>query len=203
MHFRPRRSRDSPHSKLNLLSLSITFDFHDTEQRRHYDRIVILGVGTGGTLTANRLRKTFSTSEASIICVDQDDRHVYQPDCCSYPSVSPIPKTLFGPRRQVHRDIEYALLRELRERRGEGRAPHGRRRSRLRRAHRCHRGRACAEETEGLTGRDGWRRSSPSTPQRVRPPSRGALHLRRRTCRVNIVEMPIKCPVAPLEFCSR
>lgn len=37
-------------------------------------RIVILGGGTGGTLTANRLRRTFSDSEAEIIVVDQDDR---------------------------------------------------------------------------------------------------------------------------------
>ena len=42
-------------------------------------RIVILGGGTGGTLTANRLRRAYSAAEATITVVDQDDRHVYQP----------------------------------------------------------------------------------------------------------------------------
>ena len=42
-------------------------------------RIVILGGGTGGTLTANRLRRILSVAEATITVVDQDDQHVYQP----------------------------------------------------------------------------------------------------------------------------
>ena len=37
-------------------------------------RIVILGAGTGGTLTANRLRRLFSAEQATITVVDQDDR---------------------------------------------------------------------------------------------------------------------------------
>ena len=41
--------------------------------------VVILGGGTGGTLTANRLRRQFDTDELAITVVDQDDRHVYQP----------------------------------------------------------------------------------------------------------------------------
>ncbi len=42
-------------------------------------RIVILGGGTGGTLLANRLRRAYDRSEASITVVDRDDRHIYQP----------------------------------------------------------------------------------------------------------------------------
>ena len=42
-------------------------------------RIVILGGGTGGTMTANRLRRRFDADEAEIHVVDRDDRHVYQP----------------------------------------------------------------------------------------------------------------------------
>ena len=41
------------------------------------DRIVILGAGTGGTLTANRLRKELK--DVTITVVDENDRHVYQP----------------------------------------------------------------------------------------------------------------------------
>jgi len=42
-------------------------------------RLVILGGGTAGTMAANRLRKRLDTSEWSITIVDQDDRHLYQP----------------------------------------------------------------------------------------------------------------------------
>ena len=42
-------------------------------------QIVILGGGTGGTMTANRLRRRFDADEAEIHVVDRDDRHVYQP----------------------------------------------------------------------------------------------------------------------------
>jgi sulfide:quinone oxidoreductase len=41
--------------------------------------IVILGGGTGGTMTANRLRHRFDADEAEIHVVDLDNRHVYQP----------------------------------------------------------------------------------------------------------------------------
>ena len=42
-------------------------------------RIVILGAGTGGTIMANRLRRAFPSDRAEIVVVDRDDDHVYQP----------------------------------------------------------------------------------------------------------------------------
>lgn len=42
-------------------------------------RIVILGGGTGGTLTANRLRRAYDEQAAEIVVVDRDGDHVYQP----------------------------------------------------------------------------------------------------------------------------
>ncbi len=41
-------------------------------------RIVIVGGGTAGTLTANRLDRLYGDA-AEIVVVDRDDRHVYQP----------------------------------------------------------------------------------------------------------------------------
>ncbi|WBB61934.1 FAD/NAD(P)-binding oxidoreductase [Streptomyces sp. WMMC500] len=41
--------------------------------------IVILGAGTGGTLVANRLRRSCPWHEAEITVVDEDDDHVDQP----------------------------------------------------------------------------------------------------------------------------
>jgi NADH dehydrogenase FAD-containing subunit len=52
-------------------------------------RIVILGGGTGGTLTANRLHHHYGDM-AEIVVVDRDDRHVYQPGLLFVPLGSPI-----------------------------------------------------------------------------------------------------------------
>ena len=48
-------------------------------------RIVVLGGGTGGTVTANRLRNAHGPDDAEITVVDQDDRHVYRPGLLSVP----------------------------------------------------------------------------------------------------------------------
>lgn len=42
-------------------------------------RLVILGGGTAGTMVANKLRAKYSPDELSITVVDQDDHHHYQP----------------------------------------------------------------------------------------------------------------------------
>jgi sulfide:quinone oxidoreductase len=42
-------------------------------------RIVILGGGTGGTIVANRLRRKYEPEDVEIHVVDRDDRHLYQP----------------------------------------------------------------------------------------------------------------------------
>ena len=39
-------------------------------------RFVIIGGGTGGTMTANRLRKIYGPDEAEIVVIDGDDEHV-------------------------------------------------------------------------------------------------------------------------------
>ena len=42
-------------------------------------RLVVLGAGTAGTMTVNKLRRRLSATEWSITVVDRDDEHVYQP----------------------------------------------------------------------------------------------------------------------------
>src|SRR5579859_1461901 len=71
-------------------------------------RIVILGGGTGGTLTANRLRRLYPDTEAEITVVDQDDRHVYQPGLLFVPFGLTHPEDIVRPRaRQLHDGIGY------------------------------------------------------------------------------------------------
>ena len=70
-------------------------------------RIVVLGGGTGGTLTANRLHRRYG-SDASITVVDQDGSHVYQPGLLFVPFGLAHPEDIVRPRaRQLHEGIAY------------------------------------------------------------------------------------------------
>jgi sulfide:quinone oxidoreductase len=167
-------------------------------------RIVILGTGTGGTLVANRLRKVYFPDEASIICVDQDDRHVYQPGLLFVPFGLSDTEEIVRPRgRQIHDHIEYRNTTVLRVDVAEQRvfladdveldydvlivatgcvlAP---------------------EETEGLTG-PGWMEKVFTfySPEGAAALAEKLSSFNGGRLVVNVVEMPIKCPVAPLEFC--
>jgi sulfide:quinone oxidoreductase len=166
-------------------------------------RIVILGGGTGGTMVANRLRRRFDAGAAEIHVVDRDDRHVYQPGLLFVPfALARLDEIVRPRRRQLHEGIVFhenevdAVWTERDEVLLDDRTvlPYdvlvvasG---SRLQ-----------PEETEGLTG-PGWneRVFTFYSPE-------GADQLRRALdafdggrLLVNLVDMPIKCPVAPLEF---
>jgi sulfide:quinone oxidoreductase len=164
---------------------------------------VILGGGTGGTLTANRLRKAIS-SEATITVVDTDDRHVYQPGLLFVPFGLATPDDIVRPRsRQLHEGIEYRQstidhvdLDDDSVHLADGTilgydvlvVATG---SRL-----------VPEETEGLVG-PGWMEKVFTFYDLA-----GAAALEEKLASfeggrlvVNVVDMPIKCPVAPLEFC--
>jgi sulfide:quinone oxidoreductase len=165
-------------------------------------RIVVLGAGTGGTLAANRLRRALP--EADIVVVDQDDDHLYQPGLLFVPFGLAELGEITRPRhRQLHAGIGFHRAGvdhvELDDRRvlladgtelsydvlvvatGSALLP---------------------EETEGLTG-PGWM-------ERVftfyTPEGAAALHHALERFEggrlvVGFVDLPIKCPVAPLEFC--
>ncbi len=166
-------------------------------------QIVILGGGTGGTMAANRLRRRFDADEAEIHVVDQDDRHVYQPGLLFVPfGLAQLDEIVRPRRRQLHDGIVFHQneVAEVWIERDEVLlddrtvlpydvlvVASG---SRLQ-----------PEETEGLTG-PGWNERAFTfySPE-------GADQLRRALecfdggrLVVNLVDMPIKCPVAPLEF---
>jgi sulfide:quinone oxidoreductase len=165
-------------------------------------RAVILGAGTGGTMTANRLRKRFG-DRMQIDVVDRDDSHVYQPGLLFVPFGMADPRHIVRSRRRqlrggvvFHPDgIESVDLDSNRVRTGGGDVlgydvlvvASG--------------ARLQPDETEGLTG-PGWN-------ERVFTfySVDGATALRPALERfgggrlvVNLVDMPVKCPVAPLEF---
>ena len=167
-------------------------------------RVIVLGGGTGGTLVANRLRRIFDAEELEILVVDQDDRHVYQPGLLFVAFGLSHTEDIVRPRSQQlshdigfveaavdgvdiqansvslvdGRTLDYDVLVVAS---GAVLLP---------------------EETQGLTG-PGWM-------ERVFTfySTEGAAALEGALAKfdggrlvVNVVDVPIKCPVAPLEFC--
>jgi len=170
-------------------------------------RIVILGAGTAGTIMANRLRRLYRRDVRAgriiITVVDQDDRHVYQPGLLFVPFGTYRSGDILKPRQKsLPRDVWYvraAIERVAPEENtvylADGTTldydvlivATG--------------SRIVPQETEGLTG-PGWRdkvfdfytpEGSAALAEKLASWPGGRLV-------VNIVEMPIKCPVAPLEF---
>jgi sulfide:quinone oxidoreductase len=168
-----------------------------------HHRIVILGAGTGGTLAANRLHKHYGDA-AEIIVIDRDDTHLYQPGLLFIPFDLARPDEIVRSRRaQLHDGIEFRLAEVDRVETAEN-------------AVYLSDGEQVAydvlvvatgatllpEETEGLTG-PGWGENvftfytldgATALRDALKRFDHGRLVL-------NMVDLPIKCPVAPLEFC--
>jgi sulfide:quinone oxidoreductase len=166
-------------------------------------QIVIIGAGTGGTIIANRLRRRFGPGDAEIHVIDRDDGHVYQPGLLFVPFGLTELDEIVRPRRRQLRD---------------GIVFHANHVAEVRTEHDevvlddltvlsydvlivASGVRLQPEETDGMTG-PGWN-------ERVftfyEPAGAVALHRALSgfdggRLVVNLVDMPIKCPVAPLEF---
>ncbi|HEY7148234.1 MAG TPA: FAD/NAD(P)-binding oxidoreductase [Gaiellaceae bacterium] len=166
-------------------------------------QIVILGGGTGGTMVANRLRRRFDADEAEIHVVDRDDRHVYQPGLLFVPFGLTSLDEIVRPRARQLRDGIVFHEREIDAvwiERDELLLDDGTTLpydvlvvatgSRLQ-----------PEETEGLTG-PGWNERAFTfyTPEGAAALGDALGRFDGGRLVVNLVDMPIKCPVAPLEF---
>ena len=170
-------------------------------------RIAILGAGTAGTMMANRLarmyRRELDAGSCVITVVDQDDRHLYQPGLLFVPFGGYRADQLVRPRKhtlargvtlvQSAIDRVEAANDVVHLANGEAIAydvlivATGTR--------------VAPEETDGMTG-PGWREKVFDF---YTLPGAEALHdaLERfdgGRLVVSITDMPIKCPVAPLEF---
>jgi sulfide:quinone oxidoreductase len=166
-------------------------------------RVVVLGGGTGGTLLANRLRRRLSENELRIDVVDRDDLHVYQPGLLFVPFGLADPREIVRPRRQqLHAGITFHLSEIESVSLGDQLVNLDGGASLAYDVLVVASGtRLLPEETEGLLG-PGWNESVFTFYDLP-----GATKLRDALARfesgrlvVDIVDMPIKCPVAPIEF---
>ncbi|MGH1502321.1 MAG: type III sulfide quinone reductase, selenoprotein subtype [Acidimicrobiales bacterium] len=167
--------------------------------------LLILGAGTAGTMVANKLRPRLDEAEWTITVVDQDDDHIYQPGLLFLPFGHYSRKELTKPRRRFLPEGVQSIIGEVDVIKAadstvtltDGRSLAY---DQLVIASGTH---PTPEETPGLgAGEPGWYETVFDFYSMD-----GAEALRDALARfeggkvvVNITELPIKCPVAPLEF---
>jgi sulfide:quinone oxidoreductase len=166
-------------------------------------RLLVLGAGTAGAMVVNKLRRGLDDGW-QITVVEQSDLHYYQPGYLFLPFGSLAPRDIVKPTRRfipdgvelVHAEIDKVLPDENVVVLGDGRrlaydqlviatgtTPR-------------------PDQTEGMLDGGQWRKSIHEFYT-----YEGALALREKLREfpggrvvVHLTEMPIKCPVAPLEF---
>jgi sulfide:quinone oxidoreductase len=166
--------------------------------------LLILGAGTGGTMTANQMARHLDPNEWKIIIVDRDENHYYQPGFLFIPFGIYTQSDVVKPKRNflppqvemIFSDIELIEPEDNRVRlTREKRVIHY---DYLVIATGTH---LAPEETPGMVD-GGWRKNifdfysvdGATSLNRFLKFWKGGRMV------VNVVEMPIKCPVAPLEF---
>jgi sulfide:quinone oxidoreductase len=166
--------------------------------------LLILGGGTAGTITANKLRKKLSKAEWDITVVDRDDKHDYQPGYLFIPFGIYQPDEVTKSRRKYLSDDIPLIYAEIDRVDAEAKAVS------------LADGRVLPydqlviatgvtprpDQTPGMDDEGSWYDSvfdfythagTTALGEKLKTWEGGRLV-------VNIVEMPIKCPVAPLEF---
>ena len=166
-------------------------------------KLLILGAGTAGTMMAAKMRRNLDRDDWEITVVDQDDRHIYQPGLLFIPFSIYRTRDVIKPRsRYIPRGVDFVIseIDAIEPDQNKVRLTGG--------------GeleydflviatgsRIVPEETEGLT-EEGWQETAfdfytldgaAKLEGALEAWEGGRLVL-------NVVEMPIKCPIAPIEF---
>ncbi len=165
--------------------------------------LLILGAGTAGTIMANRLQKGLRAGEWKITIIDEAPTHYYQPGFLFVPFGIYSPRDVIKPKRHfIPGGVDY-LRAEIDHVEAEKNRVLLRSREQLKYdvliiATGV---KTAPEQTEGMLGSD-WRirvfdlytfEGASALHNALRGWNGGRLV-------VHITEMPIKCPVAPLEF---
>lgn len=165
---------------------------------------LILGAGTGGTMVANKMAQALDPQEWRILIVDKDENHYYQPGFLFIPFGIYSPSDVVKPKRNflpptvevVFGEIELIEPDQNRVKLSGGKSisydylvvATG---SYIR-----------PEQTPGLLDGGGWRKNIFDfyTPDGAAALARFFKFWKGGRMVLNVAEMPIKCPVAPLEF---
>ena len=167
--------------------------------------LLILGAGTGGTMVANKMADELDPREWKIIIVDQHETHYYQPGFLF------IPFGIYKPRDVVKRkrdfipphvefvisDIELIEPDQNRVKLAKDNRVINYDYLVIATGTQVH-----PEETEGMLDGGGWRENIFDfyTIEGATALSRFLKFWKGGRLVLNVTEMPIKCPVAPLEF---
>ncbi len=165
---------------------------------------LILGAGTGGTMVANKMADALDPQEWRIVIVDKDESHYYQPGFLFIPFGIYSPADVVKPKRNflpptvevIFGEIELIEPDQNRVKLSGNRSisyeylvvATG---STIR-----------PEQMEGLVDGGGWRKNIFDfyTPDGAAALARHLKFWKGGKLVLNVAEMPIKCPVAPLEF---
>jgi len=165
---------------------------------------LILGAGTGGTMVANKMAHILDPEEWRIIIIDREETHYYQPGFLFIPFGIYTPNDVVKPKRDfIPRNVEMILSDIEIIEPDENRV-------RLTRDNKVINydylviatgSHLQPEETEGLVD-GGWYKNIFDfyTLEGATALSRFLKFWKGGRLVLNIAEMPIKCPVAPLEF---
>ncbi len=166
-------------------------------------QLVILGAGTAGTMMANKLVRALPADQWRVTVVDRDDRHLYQPGLLFVPFGASQPGEIQRSRRTLFDSGVHVYTSEIDRIDPDGKRVHFTDGESL--AYDvliiATGTRVAPEATDGLTG-EGWRDSAfdfytlegaTALAEKLDGWKGGRLVL-------NVADMPIKCPVAPLGF---
>ncbi|MEQ8673979.1 MAG: FAD/NAD(P)-binding oxidoreductase [Aggregatilineales bacterium] len=166
--------------------------------------LLILGAGTGGTMVANRMVDELDPSEWKIIIADKDETHYYQPGLLFIPFGIYTEKDIMKPKRNtlpLGVEIVFSDIELIEPQDNKVTLTRGNRVIRydylvIATGTSIH-----PEEIEGLQG-DGWYKNIFDfyTLDGAKALSRFLKFWEGGRLVLNVAEMPIKCPVAPLEF---
>jgi sulfide:quinone oxidoreductase len=166
--------------------------------------VVILGAGTGGALMANMLSRHLDLTEWKITVIDRAQKHIYQPGLLfipfrlyGYDAIEPLAKDITVP---LPRNVEFVAAdiklidhdkKRVETDKGEYAYDY------LVSALGCH---IAPEDVEGLAENLGEKVFTFYTLEHAHKLAAALDEMKEGRLVIDICNMPIKCPVAPVEF---
>jgi len=166
--------------------------------------LLILGAGTGGTMVANKMSHLLDPNEWKIILVDRDETHYYQPGLLFIPFGIYSPADVIKPKRDfIPRNVEFIVsdIELIEPEANQVKLAKKKRPIKYDYLVIATGSHVHPEETEGMVD-GGWYKNVFDfyTLYGATALSRFLKFWKGGRMVLNITEMPIKCPVAPLEF---